>query len=129
MDIGRFVRVDDCTEDKARLNFAQVLITTPQIEIVNTTAEFFIDGIKYSLKMVEEWGCNLGEDAFLSEVITETQSEASTFNDVPGLDEVKGEWELDELVDDLSFTLLSFLLLLIAHQIAFFSTILLSWIQ
>jgi len=62
---------------------------------------FFIDGNKYSLKMVEEWGCNLGEDAFLSEVITETQSEASTFNDDPGLEEVKGEWELDELVDDL----------------------------
>jgi len=51
--------------------------------------------------MVEEWGCNLGDDAFLSEVITETQSEASTFNDDPGLEEVKGEWELDELVDDL----------------------------
>jgi len=42
MDIGRFVRVDECTEDKARLDFARVLISTPQIEIVNTTAEFFL---------------------------------------------------------------------------------------
>jgi len=102
MDIGRFVCVDECTEDKAQLDFPRVLITTTQLEIVNTTSEFFIDGNKYILKMVEEWGCNLGEDAFLTEDDSETELEALTqFNNDPGLDEVQGEWELDELVDDL----------------------------
>jgi len=42
MDIGRFIRVDECTTDKARLDFARVLITTTQLEIVNTTSEFFL---------------------------------------------------------------------------------------
>jgi len=41
MDISRFVRVDECTTDKARLDFARVLITTTLLEIVNTTSEFF----------------------------------------------------------------------------------------
>lgn len=102
MDIGRFVRVDDCTDDKARLDFARVLITTPQLDIVNAALEFFIDSINHSVKMVEEWGCNLGEDAFLTEVNSESQSDAPQhLADDHGLEEVSGEWELDELVDDL----------------------------
>jgi len=87
MDIGRFVRVDECTTDKARLDFARVLITTTRLEIVNTTSELFIDGNKYMLKTVEEWGCNLGEDAFLAETDSETELEAlPQYNNVPGLD-------------------------------------------
>jgi len=54
------------------------------------------------LKTMEEWGCNLGEDAFLTEVDSVTEPEAlPQYNNVPGLDEVHGEWELEELVDDL----------------------------
>ena len=72
------------TTGKARLDFARVLITTTQLEIVNTTSEFFIDGSKYVLKTVEEWGCNLGEDAFLTEVDSLTEPEAlPQYNIVP----------------------------------------------
>jgi hypothetical protein len=51
---------------------------------------------------MEEWGCNLGDDAFMTEVEPEnTQEVLSHSKDVEGLDEVQGEWELDDLVTDL----------------------------
>jgi len=65
--LGRFILADACTVDKARLDFARILLSTPQIEIVNKSAEFIIHDRKYVIKLVEEWGCNLGEDAFMSE--------------------------------------------------------------
>jgi hypothetical protein len=100
MDVGRFVKADECTVDKARLDFARVLISTPQLEILNTTSDVLIDGSLYSIKMVEEWGCNLGEDAFLTEVDYEPRPE-TLINNVDGMEEVQGEWELDDLVNDL----------------------------
>jgi len=66
-DSGRFIRADDCTVDRARLDYARVLISTTILEVVNSTFDVMIDGFNYVLKLVEEWGCNLGEDAFLSE--------------------------------------------------------------
>jgi hypothetical protein len=47
---GRFIRADDCTDEKAHLDFARILISTPNLEIVNTSAEFLIDGSKYVVK-------------------------------------------------------------------------------
>jgi hypothetical protein len=74
MGIGRFIHSDECTVDKARLDYARVLISTSQqIEIVNTSAEFIIDKYKYVVKMVEEWGCNLGEDAFMTEEVIDSR--------------------------------------------------------
>jgi len=51
--------------------------------------------------MVEEWGCNLGEDAFQTKEDQIDAPEESTQHNVNGLDEVQGEWELDELVNNL----------------------------
>ena len=69
---------------------------------MNITAEFLIDNCNYVVKLVEEWGCNLGEDAFMTEEVIdsrpETLSQPSNMND---LEEVQGEWELDDLVTDL----------------------------
>jgi len=39
--VGRFIHADRCTVDKARLDFARILISTPIIEIFNKPAEFF----------------------------------------------------------------------------------------
>ena len=100
--IGRFLYVDECTTDKARVDFTCILIATLNIEIVNKTSKFVVDGAVYAIKIVEEWGCNLGEDAFMSEAETNTLQEAAPhFNNLTGLDEVQGEWELDDLVNDL----------------------------
>jgi hypothetical protein len=102
MDVGRFVRADACTVDKTRIDFARILISTTQLDIVNSSSDFIIDGGNYSIKLVEEWGWNLGEDAFLSEEEPDTRLEAlHQSNNDNGLDEVQGEWELDDLVTDL----------------------------
>lgn len=55
-EIDRFIRADECTVDKARLDLARILVSTPHIEIVNTSSEIIIDG------------SNLGEEAFLTKV-------------------------------------------------------------
>jgi len=52
--MSRFLSVDDCTADKARLDFARILVATPNIEIVNKSSEFFIDEVVYAIKIVEE---------------------------------------------------------------------------
>jgi len=54
MGAGRFIRSDECTVDKARLDFARILISTHLIEIVNSTADIVIDGCTYGIKLVEE---------------------------------------------------------------------------
>jgi hypothetical protein len=54
MNVGRFVRTDECTVDKARLDFARVLISTSQLEILNMTSDFIIDGSLYNINLVEE---------------------------------------------------------------------------
>ena len=88
--------------DKARLDFARILISTTHLEIVNTTSEFSIDCCVYIIKLVEEWRCNLGENAFLTEVETESMPETlPQLNKDTGMEEVQGEWELDDLMDDL----------------------------
>lgn len=96
LDTGRFIRSDECTVDKARLDFARVLISTPHIEIANTTAAFLIDNCNYTVKLVEEWGCNLGEDAFMTEEVIDSRPETlSNPSNVNDLDMVQGEWEFD----------------------------------
>jgi len=101
MNSGRFIRADECTVDKARLDFARILVSTTQLDIVNTTSEFSIDGCAYVIKLMEEWGCNLGEDAFLTEIENESLPDTlPQLNIDDGMEEVQGESELDDLVDD-----------------------------
>jgi len=98
--IGRFIHADESTVTKARLDYACILVPTSQLEILNTTSECVIDGRKFVLKLVEEWGYVLGKDAFLTEVDSSPEASCNPNDDV-GLEEVQGEWELDDLVNDL----------------------------
>ena len=50
---GRYIHADECSVDKARLDFVRILISTPHIEIIDTTSEFLIDESKYVIKLVE----------------------------------------------------------------------------
>jgi len=89
---GRFLHANECTVDKARLEFARILISTTILEIVNSSVDFFIDGCKYVIKVVEEWGCHLGEDAFMTEAVEEPRLESVQQHNNTDLDEVQGEW-------------------------------------
>lgn len=99
---GRFIRVDNCTADKSRLDYARILISTHNLDIIDTLSDFFIDDCNFKIKVVEEWGFCLGEDIFMSEEESNSSPETLT-NPVNAavLEEVQGEWELDALVDDL----------------------------
>ena len=99
---GRYIHADECSVDKARLDYVCILLSTPNIDFINSTSEFLIDGRRFVIKLVEECGCNLGEDAFLMEVDVVSRPETlSQPINVVGMDEVQGEWELDDLVNDL----------------------------
>lgn len=54
IEISRFIRADECTVDKGRLDFARILVSTPHIEIVNISSEIIIDGSNFVIKLVEE---------------------------------------------------------------------------
>jgi len=97
---GRFIHAKECTVDKARLDYARILVSTSHLEILNMTYECVIDGRKYVIKLVEEWGCHLGEDALMTVVDSSPEASCNPNDDV-GLEEVQGEWELDDLVNDL----------------------------
>jgi len=66
-----------------------VLVSTSCLEVVNTTSEVIIDDIKHSIKLLEEWGCNLGEDAFQLEDEKDSRTEAQfQQNDAPGMEDI-----------------------------------------
>ncbi|PNX77214.1 putative sulfate transporter [Trifolium pratense] len=67
LDCGRFLRTDCCSAEKDRLDFARVLIATPDLEIINRVESIMVDGGKVEVKIVEEWGYALGEDFCLVE--------------------------------------------------------------
>ena len=68
---------------------------------MNTTTAVLVDGCKFTIKVVEEWGCNLGEDAFLAEeVIDYSRNDVDLQqHDGHSLDNTGGE--VDALIDDL----------------------------
>ncbi|PNX55277.1 putative sulfate transporter, partial [Trifolium pratense] len=61
-DCGRLLRVDNSSMEKERIDFARVMIATPNLEIVNTVVHVLVDGIQIEVKIMEEWGYSLGED-------------------------------------------------------------------
>jgi len=51
--------------NRERFDYAKVLVATASLDIVNTTDIILIDGELVDIKMCEEWGFNLGDDACL----------------------------------------------------------------
>lgn len=78
---GRFIMADECTLDKERLDYACILISTKSLEVLNSNFVLLIDGCQYVVKLVEEWGCCIGEDAFLTEEGPEPPSQSHHNNE------------------------------------------------
>ena len=71
------------------------------MEVINSSSEIAIYGIKHVIKLVEEWGCNLGEDAFLSEEELESPSDnLANIHDTVGMENCQDD--VDALVDKLN---------------------------
>lgn len=98
---GRFIRSDSSTVDRSRFDFAHVLILTTHLQVINSSIKIAIDGIKHDIKLVEEWRCNLGEDAFLLEEELETPLDTlDNIHDVDGMEDCQNDVHI--LVDDLN---------------------------
>ncbi|KAK2455218.1 hypothetical protein QL285_002693 [Trifolium repens] len=62
-DCGRLLRVDKHTADQGRLDYARVLIATPDLEVVKRLEKLLVDGNLVEVQIIEEWGFELGDDA------------------------------------------------------------------
>jgi len=76
MDCGTYLRTDDMSLDRGRFNFARVLISTPSLDIISFVDKVSIDGLLVDIKIVEERGANIGEDACLFEDQDEQNSQS-----------------------------------------------------
>ncbi|MCI18222.1 sulfate transporter [Trifolium medium] len=59
------MRADSCTVERDRLDYARILIATSALEVVKCVEKVMIDGELIEVKIIEEWGLALGEDACL----------------------------------------------------------------
>ncbi|MCI82036.1 sulfate transporter, partial [Trifolium medium] len=50
-----------------RFDYARVLIATSSLEVLNVVDTLLVDGVLCEVKMLEERGFNIGEDACLFE--------------------------------------------------------------
>jgi len=67
IDCGRFFKLDNCTVAKDRFDYARIFLATTSLDVINFTKSIIIDGELVELKIIEEWGFALGEDACLLE--------------------------------------------------------------
>jgi hypothetical protein len=67
MDCGRFLRSDGYTAAKERLDYARVLLATPALTVIKKEEHLLVDGCLVEIKIIEEWGYDLGDDACLLE--------------------------------------------------------------
>ncbi|GAU51462.1 hypothetical protein TSUD_413600, partial [Trifolium subterraneum] len=65
LDCGRFLRTDSRTLERDRFDYARVLIATSSLEILNEVVTLSVDGVMCGIKIIDEWGFNIGEDACL----------------------------------------------------------------
>lgn len=81
LDCGRFLRSDSCSVDRDRFDYARVLIAAPSLDIVNCNESIFIDGEMVEVKIVEEWGFCIGDDACLYEESGNDDNDANFLGD------------------------------------------------
>jgi len=74
---GRLLKIDECTSDRVRLDYARHLITTRLLGEINNVDEFWIDGKKFMIWFAEDLEFGLDEDVCLVEYEDEKGSHCS----------------------------------------------------
>ncbi|GAU23620.1 hypothetical protein TSUD_386090 [Trifolium subterraneum] len=97
---GRSLRADNFSVHRDRLDFARVLIATPDLEIIKRVETVLVDGTLTEIMIVEEWGYALGEDTCLFE--DESEAEASQTDNEVEHDDPEGRRDVDMLVKKLA---------------------------
>ena len=95
LDVGCLLRVDDCTVNRDRFDYARVLLSTTSLDIIHSGAQVLIDGVLFDLQIIEEWGHSLGEDSCLLD------NEESVDDTISGTPEEHAEFLGREEVNDL----------------------------
>lgn len=67
LECGSYLRSDNCSMTRQRLDYARVLVSTTLFEVINVSEQISIEGVLVEIKIIEEWGFSLGEDACLSD--------------------------------------------------------------
>jgi len=100
LDCGRLLRVDDLTMGKEWLDYARVLVSTCSLEVLNLNTSVMINGVLFKLKIIEEWGFSLGEDACIPDEDVNSVEENS------GLgvhhDNIGDDGDVNDLIQQLS---------------------------
>jgi len=103
LECGRFLRSDSCSVEKERFDYARVLIAASSFEIINCFEALLIDGDMVKVKIIVEWGFNIGDDACLYEDGYGSNDAHSEHDDLQmdhGMD-VNADLLVDKLVKDL----------------------------
>jgi len=67
MESGCYLRTNIISIEKEQFDYPRVLIATTSLDIINTMDTTMVDEMLLEVKIVEEWGFNVGEDACLFE--------------------------------------------------------------
>jgi hypothetical protein len=97
-DCGRFLRADNYIVEKDRLDFARVLIATSSLAVVKRVERLLVDGAIVDVHVIEEWGYDLGDDAFL--LVDDRVTEASLQGDEELRCDPEASHQVDKLVED-----------------------------
>ncbi|XP_039690367.1 uncharacterized protein [Medicago truncatula] len=103
LDVGRLLRMDTCTVEKERFDYARILVATNSLEIINCSEKLLIDGVLVTVKVVEEWGFNIGDDACLYEEEENGSIEGQADPEDVHIDhehEVNADFLVDKIVQD-----------------------------
>jgi hypothetical protein len=97
-DCGRFLRADNFTVDKDRLDFARVLIATSSLEVVKRVERLMVDDNVVDVQVIEEWGYDMGDDACL--LVDDRAVETSLCDQEEDRYDPETSHHVDKLVED-----------------------------
>lgn len=86
--------------DKERLDYACILLTTSSLEVVNAIDKILVDGVLLEVKIMEESGFSLGEDACLLNDESDSVLSHMELNEVYG--ENEDIHDIDVLVEKIN---------------------------
>ena len=96
MDSGRFLKTDNCSLNRERFDYARVLIATSSLSVIDLTEKIIVDGLMVEIKIIEEYGFNIGDDVCLYD--EEVNSDSSSQRNEAGDD----EFDIDNNVANLT---------------------------
>jgi hypothetical protein len=99
-DCGRFLRADNFTVDKDRLDFARILIATSSLSVIKRVERLLVDDFVVDVQVVEEWGFDMGDDA--CSLLDDRATEASLCDDEEDRCNPEASQHVDKIVEEIA---------------------------